>query len=138
MRIPPDRHPEILSRSSKGESADTIAAWLATVGITVTGRAIRMLLEKHRKTLGEVATVAAREAGAKTVAPNLQHLDGIRERLAKYEDQAAKDKDFNTAIRAARAQADVVDKALHYAGADAAGGVAEAARVVILPALDPE
>ncbi len=118
MRIPREHQPEILKRAGRGESAAGIATWLETLGVRVSDRAIRALLAKTRAERGDAAKVAVRETLAPVVTSDLDELDAIRARLRGYEEQAADEGNLDLAVRSAKEQAAVLDKKLHYAGAD--------------------
>lgn len=130
-RIPPERIPEILTRSAKGETGDQIAAWLATVGVKVSGRSIRKRLEATRTERADAAKVAVRSQLVPLVTSDLDELDQARKRAQAIED-ATKDPELK--LKALKIQAEILDKKLHYSGADSPDSAASATvGVLILP-----
>lgn len=135
-RIPTGRHAEVFARAAKGESSEQIAEWLSSVGEAVSDRAVRRLLAKTREFRGDAVKAKAREALVPHVTSDLDELDAIRQRLREYERGALKGGNLDLAVKAAEKQAAVLDKKLHYAGADEpAPAEPTVARVVILPPL---
>jgi hypothetical protein len=128
VRIPVDRYPEILKRAGAGESSDAIAEWLGTVGVTVSGRAVRGLLERTRTERGDAAKVAARQVLAPVITSDLAALDDIIRRARAIEERASEDEatkrpaDPRIALKALALQAKVLDRKLHYSGAGETDG----------------
>lgn len=127
MRIPHDKHPEILRRAGAGETSDQIAAWLATEGIKVSGRAIRDLLARSRQERGDTAKVVVREELAKSLTGDLHELEQVRLRAVALEQAAMPQAGKNgrktkgnpgIALKALELQRKVLDTKLHYSGAD--------------------
>lgn len=139
MRIPPDHHPEILARAGKGASSEQIAIWLGTLPtpIKVSGRAIRNFLSKTKDFRRDAVQAAVREKLAPVAMGDLDELDAARLRAREIEKAAmlgsvvrvnghplldtdgkvVREPELETALRAIRAQSDILDKRLHYAGA---------------------
>lgn len=150
MRIPPDRHPEILRRAGSGESAAQIAAWLATEGIKVSDRAVRKLLERVRTERADATKAVVREQLQQEALGDVAHLEAARLRAAEIEKAAgeiaqAPDLDpklklraLTTQLDAIEAQRKIVDTKLHYAGADEPDAAAQAMGIVILPPEQPD
>lgn len=132
-KIPPNLKPTLLEQRGQGMTSDQSAAWLlATHGIKCSGAAVRAILKTLTAERSEITREVTRAKLAPQVTSDLDRLDAIRRRAREIE-RAAKDAP-ETALRAQRVQAEVLDKKLHYAGADA--GVSAVQGVVILPAED--
>lgn len=137
-KIPPERHHEVLARAGLGETSEQIARWLETVGLTVSDRAVRRLLAKTKQFRADAVQAAVREKLAPVATTDLDELGAIADRLAGYERQAAEAGEWETAIRAAKAHADVRDKRLHYTGLDApdAAQAPAVTAIVVLPPVE--
>ena len=121
-KIPTEVETEILSRAAKGESSDSIATWLEeTHGIEVTSRTIRRIVAAKAAMRGEVTKGAVRDLLGPQVVSDVDELRSAAERVKGYEAALVDKGDLRGATLAAKAVADILDKRLHYAGADAEG-----------------
>lgn len=126
MRIPTEKHAEILRRAATGESSDAIAAWLTLEGIEVTGRSIRKMLEKRRTERADVTKAIVRDELGKTLTADLSEMDDLLRRARAIEDAVAPGVDEDgrptkgdpaLALKAIEQQRKIIDTRLHYSGA---------------------
>lgn len=108
--------------AAEGSTSDAIAAYFTAHGTRISGQAIRLRLARTREERGAVAASVTREHLRPVVLSDLDRLDRIRRQVAKKAREVSPDLVMTrewTALK--RLEADLVDKKLHYAGADDAG-----------------
>lgn len=138
--IPPALEPAVLAEAGKGRSHRDIAAWLkATHGVGVTHVTVGKLLKRVRGELSETTRAVAVNELAPQVVGDIAELEAMRRRARAIEEKAMegrivtalgeplvdkktkkpmREPDLELALKAIKEQAAILDKKLHYAGAD--------------------
>lgn len=89
--IPEDLYPEILERSAKRQSTDSIAEWVSgKIGKSVNGRTVRLMLSQIRKERAPIAQAVVTERLSKTLNADLDAVDKLLAGAQKYEQDAGK------------------------------------------------
>lgn len=84
MKIPPELHEQILARVAKGQTLETIAAWLKkSKAIDVSRMAISKLVAKHRVERREITKHVVESYVEKSLPQDLAELDGIQAKNIK-------------------------------------------------------
>lgn len=122
VKIPATLEGEMLTRAQRGESSAAIAAWLLeSHGIDVDRRTVSRRIADRATERAEATKGTVREKLGQEVTSDLDEMRAAADRVKEYELALAKEKDFRGATSAAKAVAEILDKRLHYAGADAEG-----------------
>lgn len=95
-KITPELDAEIMARAARGESSESIAAWLKKAHrVVISGRSIRTRLAATRSERGDVVKSVLREKLATMVASDIDHLERIRVEL---EEDRARAREFITTL----------------------------------------
>ena len=122
-KITPDLEREILAHAAQGMSTRAIAEWCGRErGVKIAHASIADLLAKTRETRGEVAAAVTREALRPHVTSDLDRLEEIRAEAAARRKRALDLDDCSHLdyVRLAQLEADLLDRKLKLAGANAA------------------
>jgi hypothetical protein len=93
--IPEDLYPEILARSGKRESSDSIAVWVSEkIGKNVNGRTVRLMLAQVRKERAPLAKQIVTEELSKTLTADLQAVEDLLADIKKHQVRAEKVEDL--------------------------------------------
>jgi hypothetical protein len=143
--IPPSVEPELLAKAGEGWSTRRISEWLATEkGVTASHNAVAKLLAKARQFRADVTKVVVREKLQQTLTPDLDRLTEIRADLAKRAqgllDEGGKLPKENHLLylKTIELESRVIDRALHYAGADSEEETSKKAEVSLTSLSDEE
>ncbi len=123
--IPPVLEPEILAKFGEGWSSTRIAEWLRTEkAIQTSYRSVARVLERTQKERGDVARGVVREQLQKTLVTDLEVMDALRldletraKGLLDPEGKLPRESHY-LYLKTRELELKVLDRKLHYAGAD--------------------
>jgi uncharacterized protein YjbJ (UPF0337 family) len=120
--IPVTLEAEVIAKASQGLSSAAIAAWLKEAhGVEVSDRTVRRRVQDRATERADATKGTVREKLGKEVTSDLDEMRAAADRAKSYEAELVKAEDYRGATMAAKAVAEILDKRLHYAGADAEG-----------------
>src|SRR3990167_4247151 len=133
VAIPPASESEVLAKAGEGWTTRRISQWLKDEkGIEASHATVAKLLAKARSFRADVAKVVVREELGKTLLTDLEHLEAIRADLAERAKECLLPADvngqrivnpmaFTAYLKTRELEVKVIDRKLHYAGADEEG-----------------
>jgi len=117
----------VLDLAAHGKSTREIAAALAERGCNTTHVSVSRWLKKRRAERADVAKVVVREQLAKTLTGDLDRLETIRRQVAAKASRISKKPRQTFAwIKLKELEVKIIDRKLHYSGADDPGDEATA------------